>query len=71
VLEKLGGRTRARTWDPMIKSQVLLAVADCGSCVGRRCQYLARQNGFAILDHHYIAFAVSCEVGDDPLQLRW
>jgi hypothetical protein len=23
VLEKLGGRTRARTWDPMIKSHLL------------------------------------------------
>jgi hypothetical protein len=22
VLEKLGGRTRARTWDPMIKSNI-------------------------------------------------
>jgi hypothetical protein len=26
VLEKLGGRTRARTWDPMIKSPVLTLV---------------------------------------------
>ena len=23
VFEKLGGRTRARTWDPLIKSQLL------------------------------------------------
>jgi hypothetical protein len=23
ILEKLGGRTRARTWDPMIKSHLL------------------------------------------------
>ena len=23
ALEKLGGRTRARTWDPLIKSQLL------------------------------------------------
>ena len=23
MLEKLGGRTRARTWDPLIKSQLL------------------------------------------------
>ncbi len=32
VLEKLGGRTRARTWDPMIKSLVLMMLFQCLSC---------------------------------------
>jgi hypothetical protein len=33
VLEKLGGRTRARTWDPMIKSHLLYQLSYApGTC---------------------------------------
>ena len=37
VPEKLGGRTRARTWDPLIKSQLLYQLSYApGTCPEKR-----------------------------------
>jgi hypothetical protein len=39
VLERLGGRTRARTWDPMIKSHLLYQLSYApGSCPEKPCK---------------------------------